>query len=119
MDFTLFVAQEITMGAIIATVILSGRSLAPLSKIAQTLSRANSSLSAYKNLKSFLSEVRILRNEDGTNLLSESKTALTINNVTLRLSDGSQPIFENLSLQFTRGEKVAIIGRSGAGKLHL
>ena len=117
--FHLFVAQEITMGAIIATVILSGRSLAPLSKIAQTLSRANSSLSAYKNLKSFLSEVRILRNEDGTNLLSESKTALSINNVTLRLSDGSQPIFENLSLQFTRGEKVAIIGRSGAGKTTL
>ena len=117
--FHLFVTQEITMGAIIATVILSGRSLAPLSKIAQTLSRANSSLSAYKNLRSFLSEARIMRNEDGTNLLSKSETALSINNVTLRLNEGSQPIFENLSLRFKRGQKVAVIGRSGAGKTTL
>lgn len=117
--FHLFVTQEITMGAIIATVILSGRSLAPLSKIAQTLSRANSSLSAYKNLKSFLSEARIVRNEDGTNLLLKSETALSINNVTLRLNEGSQPIFENLSLRFKRGQKVAVIGRSGAGKTTL
>jgi len=60
-----------------------------------------------------------MRKEDGTNLLSESKTALTINNVTLRLSDGSQPIFENFSLRFNRGEKVAVIGKSGAGKTTL
>lgn len=117
--FHLFVAQEITMGAIIATVILSGRSLAPLSKIAQTLSRANSSYSAYRNLKGFLSEARVARDHSGINLLSDGQTALSVNNVTLRLSEGGQPLFEQLSLNVSRGEKVAIIGKSGAGKTSL
>jgi len=70
-------------------------------------------------LKSFLSEARIVRNEDGTNLLSKNETALSINNVTLRLNEGAHPIFENLSIRIKRGQKVAVIGRSGAGKTTL
>ena len=117
--FHLFVVQEITMGAIIATVILSGRSLAPLSKIAQTLSRANSSYASYQNLKSFLSENRVVRDQNGINLLSDSQIAISLSNVTLRLSEAGQPLFEQLSLNIKKGEKVAIIGKSGAGKTSL
>ena len=42
--FHLFADQVITMGAIIATVILSGRALGPLAKVGQTLGRANAAL---------------------------------------------------------------------------
>ena len=42
--FHLFVEQKISMGAIIATMILSGKTLGPLAKMAQTLGRANSCL---------------------------------------------------------------------------
>ena len=51
--FHLFIEQTITMGAIIAVVILSGRALAPLAKVAQTLGRANAAFVAYQNLKVF------------------------------------------------------------------
>ena len=51
--FHLFINQDITMGAIIAAVILSGRTLAPLAKVGQTLGRANSALVARQNLKEF------------------------------------------------------------------
>ena len=44
------------MGAIIATMILSGKTLAPLAKMAQTLGRANSAYVARKNLIEFFSQ---------------------------------------------------------------
>ena len=56
--FHLFADQVITMGAIIATVILSGRALGPLAKVGQTLGRANAAFVARGNLKRFLSAAR-------------------------------------------------------------
>ena len=51
--FHLFVEQKISMGAIIATMILSGKTMGPLAKMAQTLGRANSAYVARKNLIEF------------------------------------------------------------------
>ena len=62
--FHLFADQVITMGAIIATVILSGRALGPLAKVVQTLGRANAAYVARGNLKRFLSAARM--QSDGT-----------------------------------------------------
>ena len=56
--FHLFVEQRISMGAIIATMILSGKTLGPLAKMAQTLGRANSAYVARNNLVEFFSQQR-------------------------------------------------------------
>ena len=113
--FHLFVSQTITMGAIIATVILSGRAIAPLAKVGQTLGRANTALQARKNLISFLSsDLPDYGEERG--VLTSSGDAIDIVNVTLKLSDLGRPFFNELNLKIRRGEKVAIVGRSGSGK---
>jgi len=117
--FHLFVNQGITMGAIIATMILSGKTLAPLAKLAQTLSKMNSALIARGNLKTFLEQRRKnTSSEDGIFDVS-SKQGIQIDNVTLRLADGAKPLFTQLSLNINRGEKIAIIGKSGSGKTSL
>lgn len=117
--FHLFVNQEITMGAIIATMILSGKTLAPLAKLSQTLAKLNSALIARKNLRDFFSQKR-KNTVTEENLFDVSiKQGIQIDNVTLRLSDGAKPIFNQLNLQIKRGEKVAIIGKSGSGKTTL
>ena len=116
--FHLFVSQDITMGAIIATVILSGRAIAPLAKVGQTLGRLNTALHARKNLIDFLTSPRLSPNEKEA-INSVSSAAIDIVNTTLNLSEFGRPIFNELSIKINKGEKVAIVGRSGSGKTTL
>ena len=88
--FHLFVTQSITMGAIIATVILSGRTLSPLARVAQTLGRANTAIQARSNVKEFLLTA-IPSYEEETNFPSPSEEAIKIVNVTLKLSELGKP----------------------------
>ena len=117
--FHLFADQVITMGAIIATVILSGRALGPLAKVGQTLGRANAAYVARGNLKRFLSAPRMQNNEDPSLIKKDESVSVQINNATLRLSEMGRPLFNKLNLSIQKGEKVAIVGRSGSGKTSL
>ena len=117
--FHLFVDQVITMGAIIATVILSGRALGPLAKVGQTLGRANAAYVARENLKRFLSALR-MHNSDSTSIIRvDENISVEVNNATLRLSEMGRPLFNGLNLAIKKGEKVAIVGRTGSGKTSL
>lgn len=117
--FHLFIDQIITMGAIIAVVILSGRTLAPLAKVAQTIGRANAAYVAYGNLKGFLSTPRLISLEEKDSLNISTGKEIELSNITLRLSEGAAPLFSNLNLAINRGEKVALIGKTGSGKTSL
>lgn len=117
--FHLFADQVITMGAIIAAVILSGKALGPLAKLGQTLGRANAAHVARGNLKRFLSAAR-MQNDGSTSIIKNTENlAIEINNATLRLSEMGRPLFNDLNLKIKKGEKVAIVGRTGSGKTSL
>lgn len=117
--FHLFVEQKISMGAIIATMILSGKTLAPLAKMAQTLGRANSAYVARKNLIEFFSQKRRTRFSNIGLQHVKRDAVIDVSNASIKLSPESKPIFTNLSFQVKQGEKVAILGKSGAGKTTL
>ena len=114
--FHLFVEQRISMGAIIATMILSGKTLGPLAKMAQTLGRANSAYVARNNLVEFFSQQRRERFSKVGLENVQKNLAIDVQNASVKLSADSKPIFTNLSFGVNKGEKIAIIGRSGAGK---
>jgi ATP-binding cassette subfamily C protein LapB len=117
--FHLFGDQVITMGAIIATVILSGRALGPLAKVGQTLGRANAAFVARGNLKRFLSAARTQSDGSGSAIRNTQNVAVEISSATLRLSEMGRPLFNGLNLSIKKGEKVAIVGRTGSGKTSL
>ena len=108
--FHLFVSQNITMGAIIATVILSGRAIAPLAKVGQTLGRLNTALHARKNLIDFLTSPRLSSDEKEA-INSVSGAAIDIMNTTLNLSEFGRPIFNELSIKVNKGEKLLLLVR--------
>ncbi len=112
----LIVDGTITQGALIGAVILGGRTLSPLSQLAQTLSRANGALTAYKNLS-------ILIGKNFNNALELSPLSrpkldgeIEFKNVSFSFPGSSQPTISNLSFKIPTGQKVALVGKMGSGK---
>lgn len=117
--FGVFLIKEgtITMGAMIAAVILGGRTLAPLSQLASAMSRANGAREAYRSLSSVMNETA----EDdfeGRPRLSRPKLngSIEVKNMSYTFPGSNAPIIRNLSLKIPEGQKVAIVGRMGSGK---
>ncbi|MCF2871867.1 ATP-binding cassette domain-containing protein [Octadecabacter sp. G9-8] len=116
LGFHLFVTDQVTMGGIIAAVILFGRVMTPLSRLGQTLGRANQAFASYKVVRDFLALDRNTDTALPAQLNATRAVALELANVTLRLSENAPPLFNGISLSVKEGEKVAIVGRTGSGK---
>ena len=112
----LIVAGEITQGALIAAVILGGRTMAPLSQLANVMSRANGALTAYRNLSRLI----------GKNFMVDGRLspisrplftgAIEFKNVSYKFEGANQPTINNVSFKIPAGQKVAILGKMGSGK---
>lgn len=109
-------AHELTMGGMIAAVILTGRALAPLGQLAAALTRANSARQAYRSLD------QIMRQQDDIDETEQRLSRPTLmgeielRNVSYCFPGAKTPIIQNLSLKIPAGQKVAIVGRMGSGK---
>lgn len=116
--YGVFLIQDgtITMGAMIAAVILGGRTLAPLSQLASALTRANSARQAYRSLDALMRGTTTSDNiENGLSRPSLSG-AIEFKNVTYTFPGAHSPIVQNLSFKVNAGQKVALVGRMGSGK---
>ena len=110
------VEARITMGAVIASVILSGRALSSLGKIARLAIRYQQAKNALKGVNSIV-ERPIERDPERSYVtLDQVQGQLTFNNVVFQYNKDSQPAIANLNLTIRPGEKVAILGRIGSGK---
>jgi len=112
----LIAAQELTLGGLIACVILNGRALASLSQVANLLISYDHAEATLKSLDEVMAlpverepEKRYLHRPvfDGD---------LCMKQVSFRYVDQPALALENISLNIKSGEKVAIIGRIGSGK---
>ena len=112
----LIVEGTITQGALIGAVILGGRTMAPLSQLANTLSRANGALTAYRNLSKLIGK----NYNSAVNLSPISRPKfngeIEFKNVSYKFEGASQPILKNLSFKIPATQKVALVGKMGSGK---
>lgn len=117
--YGVFLIQDgtITMGAMIAAVILGGRTLAPLSQLASAMSRANGARQAYRSLSSVMndesSDSDFARPRLSRPHLSGS---VELKDVSYTFAGANSPVVRNLSLNIPAGQKVAIVGKMGSGK---
>ena len=117
--YGVFLIQDgtITMGAMIAAVILGGRTLAPLSQLASAMSRANGAREAYRSLSSVMNpkegEVEETRPRLSRPYLAGN---VELKNVSYTFPGANTPILRDVSLKIAAGQKVAIVGRMGSGK---
>ena len=110
-------SQSITTGALIACVILSGRTLSPLVQIGQLLTRLNNTLISYKNIDSLMTDVA--RDE-----ITNDQKAVVLKNGNIQITDLNYSIEETkilnqINFTLNNGEKLGIVGSVGSGKTSL
>jgi len=112
----LIVEGQITQGALIGAVILGGRTMSPLSQLANTLSRVNGALTAYRNLAKLIGS----KVNANANLSPISRPTfngeIEFKNVTYSFAGAKQPTINNISFKIIPGQKVALVGKMGSGK---
>ena len=117
--FGVFLIQDgtITMGAMIAAVILGGRTLSPLSQLASAMSRANSARQAHRSLSQLMRDDPLFSKTDEVKLSRPNlEGAIELKNVSYSFPGSKTPIIRDLSLKIPAGQKVAILGKMGSGK---
>ena len=114
--YYLFDAGVITMGAIIAIVMLASRSLAPAGQIAFLLTR-------YRQSREALSSIERLFDVPDERRQSTSLAPATVRRASLKLEDCSfsypdapVPALDRINLSVQPGERIALIGRVASGK---
>ncbi|WP_338048893.1 type I secretion system permease/ATPase [Rhodobaculum claviforme] len=117
--YGVFLIQDgtITMGAMIAAVILGGRTLAPLSQLASAMSRANGAREAYRSLSKVMNPQEA-EEEDQRPRLSRPHLAgqVEFKDVSYTFPGANSPILRDVTLKIPHGQKVAVVGRMGSGK---
>ncbi len=112
----LFKEGQISMGAIVACTMLSGKAVAPLGQFAMVLARLQQSLSSLQ----LLNKVMALDNEQqskGTFISAPIvNTDLQFQNVVFGYPNSPHAVLTGFNLMIKPGEKVGIIGRIGSGK---
>ena len=109
-------AERITMGALIASVILSGRALAPLAQIAGLATRFQQAKLALQGVNDIVSRPIERSPERKYITLDNVQGAITFENVSFKYQQDSSSAVSDLRITIRPGEKVGILGRIGSGK---
>ena len=113
--FYLFNSGAISMGAIIAIVMLSGRATAPVGQFAFLMTRARHALTVMDSLQS-LSTMPDERYSARSVMPSISQGDIRLENAAFRYPGASLDSLSGLSLSIRPGERIAVIGRVASGK---
>jgi ATP-binding cassette subfamily C protein LapB len=112
----LIVDGQISQGALIGAVILGGRTMGPLSQLANTLSRVNGAITAYKNLASLIGKK--FKSASDLSPISRPvfKGEIEFKNVSYTFEGAGQATLNDVSFKIPAGQKVALVGKMGSGK---
>jgi ATP-binding cassette subfamily C protein LapB len=107
---------ELSMGGLIAIVILTGRTLAPMGQVAALMTNYEDTKTSYETLNDIISQPS--ERPSGKKFVERPDFSGHIEfvDVTFSYPNTDVPALKNVSFVINPGEKVAIIGRIGSGK---
>lgn len=112
--------REMTMGAMIACVILSGRAMGPMALVASLLTRMQLSLRSLSGLNQIM-EIPPERHDRGAQYISmpEFSPSVETHQLKFRYEEEGALILDELNIRIQPGERVALLGKTGSGKSSL
>ena len=114
--FILIMDGELSMGALIACVIISGRCLAPLGQLANLLTRYNHAKTAYVALDKLMDEPSEDVEHRDFIRRKNMQGKIEFKHVTFKYPGQSNRVLDDVSFTLEAGEKVGILGKIGSGK---
>lgn len=114
-----FSQGDLTTGAIIAAVMLSSRTVAPLSQIAMTLARMRQALLSLRILDSIMGQQEERPASVGFVNRPVVSGDFSFQNVTFRYPRTDTDVLNKVSFSVKSGERVGVIGKIGSGKTTL
>ena len=114
--FYLFNNGDITMGAIIAIVMLAGRAMSPIGQFAFLLTRGKQSMTTLDSLQRMM-EANDERQVAARSIVPEIRAGhIQLNHASFRYPGASVDSLSDVNLKVNPGERIAIIGRVASGK---
>ena len=112
----LIVSADLTMGSLIACVILSGRTLSPLGQISGLLGRYHQATAAYRSLSELLANVSVETHRNRYLRHDSVDGRLEIANVSFTYPRAKSPVLDQFNLVIEPQSRVALVGKIGSGK---
>lgn len=108
----------ITFGVIVAFITYVRLFTNPLSQIAQAMTQLQSTAAASERVFEFIDEEEMSDQKEITKVLDKQKVKgnIEFQNVVFQYDNNDKPTIKNFSAQAKPGQKVAIVGPTGAGK---
>ena len=109
-------AGEVTMGGLIATVLLTARAISPVSQATNLSTRFYHAKAAYGSLNSIMNQpVERQNNTDYLNL-EKIKGDITFEDVSFTYPNEKESVLKNINIKINEGERVGFLGKVGSGK---
>ena len=108
----------ITFGVIVAFITYVRMFTQPLSQIAQSMTSLQSTAAASERVFEFIDEEEMSKQENITKKLDrkEAKGNIEFENVVFKYDGNENPTIKNFTANIKAGQKIAIVGPTGAGK---
>ena len=106
---------EMTMGAIIATMMLNGRVLSPVSKIVGMIIKYDKTMLALDNIDELM-KMPVEKEDKAYISRPNIHGNIELKDVDFSYKDQNFKTLKNINLEIKEGEKVAILGKIGSGK---
>jgi len=114
--FYRFQEGEMTMGAIIAIIMLSGRSLQPVGQLAFLITRGKQAFTTLDSLQRMM-ESQDERQVAMRSIVPEIRAGhIELNNVSFRYPNAGRDSLDGINLKINPGDRIGIIGRVASGK---
>ena len=114
--YYLFAAGQITMGAIIAIVMLASRSLSPAAQLAFLITRGRQAREALDSIEDLFAKPDERQKGSMSMPVRSGEYRVKLDNLSFAYPDTQVAALDRISLEIAPGERIAIIGRVASGK---